>query len=193
MPSAVVPKNAISQGPGYLYYSVFGGALPVYTVVGSVFTDAWPGNWFLLGITKEGHEFTYDIDTDTIDAAEYLDPITTVTKSRTSGMKFELQQIHATNLKRALNGGTLTTSGAGTTLRSTYKPPQVGTEVRCAIGWEATDNTERLVAQQAFQIGSVSVNRKKGADNATLPLEFRFEPDSNGDPFIYDSAGTLRG
>jgi hypothetical protein len=193
MPSATVPKNAISQGPGYLYYSAFGGSLPAYTVVGSVFTDAWPGNWFLLGITKEGHEFTYDIKTDTIDAAEYLDPIQTVTVGRTAGMKFELQQIHATNMKRALNGGTLSTTGSGTTLRTTYKAPQVGAEVRCMLGWESTDNTERLVAQQAFQIGSMSVNRKKGADNATLPLEFRFEPDSNGDPFLYDTAGPLRG
>jgi hypothetical protein len=193
VPAAVVPKNALSKGPGYLYYSNIGGALPDYTVVGSVFSVAWGGNWSLLGITKAGHEFVYDLKTDTIDAAEYLDPIETVTTGRTVGMKFELQQIHATNLKRALNGGTLSTSGAGTTLRSTYKAPVIGAEVRCMIGWESTANDERLVAQQAFQVGSLSIARKKGADNATLPVEFRFEPDANGDPFIYDSAGTLRG
>jgi hypothetical protein len=193
MPAATVPKNALSKGAGYLYYSALGGSLPAYTVAGSVFTDVWPGNWFLLGVTREGHEFVYDIDTDTIDSAEYLDPLETVTTGRTAGIKFELMQVHATNLRRALNGGTLTTSGAGATLRSTYKPPQVGAEIRCMIGWESTDNTERLVAQQSFQVGSLSVNRKKGADNASLPVEFRFEPDINGDPFLYDSAGTLRG
>jgi hypothetical protein len=136
---------------------------------------------------------TYDLNTDTIDSAEYLDPLVYVTTGRTAGMKFELMQVHATNMKRALNGGTLTTSGAGTTLRSTYVPPAIGAEVRCMLGWEATDNTERVIAEQCFQIGTLSVPRRKGADNATLPVEFRFEIPASGNPFQYDTAGTLRG
>lgn len=191
--AALAPKNALSFGAGRLYYSPLGTGLPASTVVGSVFTDTtWTG-WSLLGVTKEGHEFSYDLDTDTVEAAEYLDPLLTVTTGRTVSMSFELMQIHATNLKRALNGGTLNTSGSGTTLLSTYTPPAIGTEVRCQIGWQAESDDERIIALQAFQTGSLSIARKKGADNATLPLEFRFEPDSAGVPFTYYSAGTVRG
>lgn len=193
MPAATVPKNALALGAGYLYYANLGTSFPTYTVVGSVFTDAWPAGWNLLGITKDGHEMNYDLDTDTIDSAEYLDHLAYVTTGRASGMKFEMMQIHATNMKRALNGGTLTTSGSGTTLRSTYTPPTPGNEVRCMLGWESTDNTERVVAEQCFQIGTLAISRKKGADNATLPVEFRFEIPASGNPYYYDTAGTLRG
>jgi hypothetical protein len=193
MPAAVVPKNALAIGAGYLYYANLGTGLPANTVAGSVFTDAWPGGFSLLGVTKEGHEFDYELSVDQIEAAEYLDPLQYVTTGRTSGMKFELQQIHATNMRRVLNGGTITTSGAGATLLSTYTPPVPGTEIRCIIGWEATDNTERLIMEQAFQIGALAVNRKKGADNATLPVEFRGEVAASGQPFQYFTAGVLRG
>lgn len=191
---ALAPKNALAFGAGRLYWSPLGTGLPSSAVVGSVFTDTtWTG-WSLLGVTREGHEFTYDLDTDTVEAAEYLDALLTVTTGRTVGMSFELMQIHATNLKRALNGGTLNTSGSGTTLLSTYTPPAIGAEVRCQIGWQSEADDERIISQQAFQVGSLSIARRKGADNATLPLEYRFEPDSgSGNPFTYYSAGTTRG
>lgn len=192
MPSAVVPKNALALGAGYLYYNTFGGAEPGWTVTGSVFTDPWTG-WSLLGVTKEGHEFSYEIETDSIEAAEYLDPLLYVTTGRSASISFELMQIHATNFRRALNGGTISTTGSGTTLRSTYRPPVIGAEIRCMIGWEATDNTERLIIEQAFQVGNISINRKKGSDNATIPCEFRCEIAPSGDPFRYETAGTLRG
>ena len=31
------------------------------------------------------------------------------------------------------------------------------------------------------------------SDNASIPVEFRFEIDASGDPFRYEAAGTLRG
>lgn len=193
MPAAVAPKNALAFGAGWLYYAPPGTSIPASTVAGSVFTDAWPAGWVLLGVTREGHEFSYELDTETVPAAEYLDPIATVTTGRTSGMSFEMMQVHATNLKRALNGGTIATSGAGATLRSDFTPPGIGQEVRSMIGWESQDSTERLYAEQAFQTGSLTIARKKGADNASLPLEWRFEPAADGQPFHYITAGTIRG
>src|SRR3974390_1676203 len=193
MPAATVPKNAIAQGAGYLYWAALGSGLPTNTVVGSVFTDTWPGAYYLLGVTKTGSEFDYTINVDQIDSAEYLDPLQYVTTGRVAAIKFELMQVHATNMKRVLNGGTLTTSGAGATLLSTFTPAAPGAEVRCMIGWEAQDNTERLVFEQAFQVGSLTVSRKKGADNATHPVEFRGEVAASGFPFQYFTCGTVRG
>lgn len=193
MPSMTAPKNALAFGAGWLLHALLGTSFPANTVAGSVFTDAWPAGWNLWGVTREGHEFSYEIDTDEVTAAEYLDPLATVTTGRTSGISFDAMQMHLTNVKRMLNGGTLSTSGAGATLLSTYTPPQIGQEVRCMIGWESTDSTERLILPQAFQIGSLTVSRSKGADNASLPAEFRAEPDGSGNPFYWYSAGTIRG
>jgi hypothetical protein len=176
-----------------MYIAVLGTSLPANTVVGSVFTDAWPGGWNLLGVTKSGSEFTYTVNTDTIDSAEYFDPLQIVTTSRAASWAFELQQINATTFKNALNGGSLVTSGAGTTLLSTYTPPAPGAEVRCMIGFESQDNTERLVMEQALQSGSLKMSRNKGAANATIPVEFQAEVPASGFPFRYWTAGTARG
>src|SRR5262244_3675963 len=111
MPAVTVPKNAIASGAGYLYIANLGTALPANTVAGSVFTDSWPGGWNLLGITKDGSEFDYTLSADVIEAAEYFDPIQMATTARAAGFKMELEQIHATNMKWALNGGTITVTG----------------------------------------------------------------------------------
>ena len=193
MPAVVVPKNAIATGPGYLYIAPLATALPTNTVVGSVFTDTWPGGWNLFGITKQGSEFDYTITTDIIEAAEYFDPLLIVTTARAASMIFELQQVNATTLKNAINGGSLATTGATTTLLSTYTPPAPGSEVRQMIGWESQDNTERLVMEQCLQTGVIKMSRQKGSANATIPVEFHAELPASGFPFRYWSAGTIRG
>jgi hypothetical protein len=187
----VVAKDALAKGPGTLFWTTPGVAEPSYTVAASIFDSTWTG-WFQLGITKEGSEFTYDLSQDPIQAAEYLDDIDQVTTGRVVTIKFELMRINATNLARALNRPTVTTTGSGTTLRSTVKAPALGAELYCQIGWQSQDDTERIVMMNAFQIGGISMSRKKGADVATLPLEFKGFPDTNGDPFIYNSAGAIR-
>lgn len=192
MPSAVVPVNALALGPGYLYYAPLLTALPTNTVVGSVFTDVWPVAWLLLGATDKGSEFQYELATDNVEVAEYLDAVSYVSTGRVTGMAFDLANIHATNMKRAANGGTLTVTGAAGTTLTEFSPPDVGQETRAMIGWESQDNTERLVGFQAFQTGKIAVARRKGSDKATLPLEYRFEKPASGPPFKYWTAGLVR-
>ncbi len=193
MPVGAIPKNALAFGAGALLWAPLGTSFPTNTVAGSVFTDNWPVGWVLLGATREGHEFSYEIETEPVEAAEFLDPLVTVTTGRTVGMSFDLYQIHMTNMKRMLNGGTLSTSGSGATLLTTYTLPQIGQEVRCQIGWESNDGTERWWAMQCFNTGSVGITRQKGADNATLPVTFTMEPDASSQPVYFASAGTVRG
>lgn len=193
MPAITVPKNALAFGAGYLYLSALGISAPTNTVVGSVFTDTWPVGWNPLGITKEGHTLNINFDSDQVEAAEYIDPLLNVLTGRTITTETELMQINLTTFKKAFNGGTLATTGAGTTLLTTYTLPQIGQEVRQQLGWEAVDGTERWWAMQVFNIGSVGIQRKKGADNATLPLTYTLEPDSSGQPVYFASAGPIRG
>jgi hypothetical protein len=184
MPAVTVPKGALSFGAGYLYYSALGVGVPANTVVGSVFTDVWTG-WSLFGVTREGHTLNIGIDTDKVESAEYVDPLLNVVTGRTITAEFELMQIHLTNFQRAFNGGTKTLTS--------FTLPQIGQEVRCQIGWESVDNTERWWALQAFQTGSVGIQRQKGADNASLPLTYTMEPDASSQPVYIFSAGTNRG
>lgn len=197
MANATVPKNALAIGAGVLYSAALGTAIPANTVVGGVFTDLWAtaGAWLPIGITKNGHELTYAPKVDEIVAEEYLDPIAYTTTGRSSGVKFELMQVNMTNWKRMVNGGSgaVTTTGSGTTLLSTGILPGPGQEVRCALGWESDDGTERWVAEQCLQSGTLSVKRQKGANVGTFTAEFNFEIGASGRPFTPYGAGTTRG
>lgn len=193
MPAVVVPKGALSFGAGYIYVSDLGVSAPTNTVVGSVFTDTWPAGWNLVGVTREGHTLNVGVDTDAVEAAEYVDPLLNVVTGRTITAEMELMQIHLTNFKRAFNGGTKSTSGSGTTLLTTFTLPAIGAEVRQQVGWESVDGTERWWAMQCFQTGSVAIQRQKGADNASLPLTWTMEPDASSQPIYFAAAGVTRG
>lgn len=193
MPPVAVPIDAIALGPGYLYWAPLASAIPTHAVAGSVFTDTWPAAWLLFGATDDGSEFSYKPSTDDVTVAEYDDPVAVVSTGREISITFDLAQVNGTNLKRALNGGTLSTTGSGATLLSEYTPPDVGAEIRGMVGWEAQDSTERLIMFQCFQTGDVKVSRKKGANKATLPVEYRAEKPSGLPPFRQWFAGAARG
>ncbi len=188
--TTAVPK--VSTDPGYLLYAPLGTAEPPHTVEGSVFTGVWPAAWIMLGATEEGHNFTFTTSTEMIEAAEFYDPIKYVSSGRTGSYGFALLDIKATNLRRALNGGTLTTTGLTTTTMTRYTPPAVGQEIRCMIGWESQDSTERLICFQTFNTAGVTIARRKGAAKATIPVEFALELAPGGQPFEYITAGVDR-
>lgn len=161
------------------------------TVSGSKFTDAWPTGWVLVGVTKDGNEFSYKPSTGNVEVAEYLVPLQIVTTSVELGWKFEISEFTAKNLAFGLNGGvTRTVSGTGATTLTELTPPVVGAETRVMIGWQSDDATERRVAMQCFNTGGISVAHKKGTDNATISVEFGLEQPAFGFPFREFYAGT---
>ena len=192
MPAITVPINALALGPGYLYWAPLSSTLPTNTVAGSVFTDTWPGAWLPFGATDSGSDFSYKPSVANVDVAEYYDPPAIVSTGRDISISFALAQVHATNFKRALNGGTITVTGSTSTTLSAYVPPTVGAEVRAMIGWESNDGTERLVLYQAFQTGEVKWTRNKGAAKATIPVQYQCEIPASGVPFQYWTAGVTR-
>lgn len=192
MPAVTVAVPAIATDPGFLFWAPLGSTEPTNTVVGSVFTDAWPVAWIALGATEEGHAFSWSTSTEAIEVAEFLDPIKYVDTGRSGSIAFALASITMSNMKRALNGGTVTTTGSTTTTMATYTPPVLGASTRCMIGWESQDSTERLVAYQCYNTGSVEIARRKGAAKATLPLEYALEVPTSGLPFKYVTAGVAR-
>jgi hypothetical protein len=202
MAIVAAPKTALSYGAGILYWAPPGAAAPstFATVVasgsGSAFSGDWTANgWFALGVTTEGHTLNVEFNFDAVEAAEYDDPLINVMTGRTITCEAEIMQVHLTNFRRIFNApsSNLTTSGSGSTLRTAFTLPRANTVAYCQLGWESSASDERWWSMQARNTGSVGIQRRKGADNATLPVTFTFEPDASGEPVYFDSAGTLRG
>jgi hypothetical protein len=172
----VTPRGAptaLALGPGQLFLA------PTTAVEPGDLTTAWAtvdAGWVMLGYTNDGSEFKYQPATDSVEVAEELDPVSTQTTGRTSTVGFALAQVTASNLKRAMNGGTIT-GGAGIV---TYEPPDLGTETRCKIGFESEDSQERWVWRQCFQTGDITITRAKGAAKATIACLFTLEKPSGG-------------
>ncbi len=192
MPQAAIATPLIATDPGFLFWAPLGTTEPGHAVVGSVFSDVWAASWIKLGATEEGHAFNWQTSFEPVEVAEILDPIKYITTGRTGSLAFALSDFHTQNMKRALNGGTIATTGTTTTTMSVYTPPAQGAETRCMVGWESQDGTERLIAYQCINTGQVSITRRKGADNASIPVEFQLEAPAAGQPFKYITAGIAR-
>lgn len=168
------PAN-LGLGVGYLYMADLGTTEPTDLVT------AWASvssNWVLMGYTDQGSEFHYTINTDAVDVAEELDPLSYQTTGRTANVQFALAEITATNLKRAMNApNSSITAGSGIV---TIEPPDLGTEVRRMLGWESEDHTERWVFRQVFQGADVNIQRRKGATNATITTQWNLEKPATG-------------
>jgi len=161
------------------------------TAAGSVFTDDWPSNFRLIGVTKEGHEWSYSPSVGAIEVAEELLPIRYVTESIESKVSFEVVQFTAQNLKLGLNGGDVVTiGGTGATLVSRLTPPAIGGEQRKMLAWQSEDKTERRIYFQALQSGDNAVNHKKGTDVASIGMEFSLEKPAVLPVFASYYAGT---
>lgn len=192
MPAAVVP-HATAVGPGYLYRAVLGSTLPTMTAAGGVFTDAWPVAWQLCGVTRDGSQFSYEVTSEGITVAEYLDPLDEVEVSRAIGFAFDLAHVTDRSYALAFNGITSTTvSGTGPTTVTKLGPPALGASVKTMLGWESQDFTQRSIMYQCLQSGNIQMSNQKAPNFQSLPLTFKVSQPSSGDPFNIWLAGTTR-
>jgi hypothetical protein len=194
MATGAVSPALLLKGPGILYWAPLATAEPVHTVTASAFpTTAWGGTWAPLGSTDAGSQWTDSLDTDNISVAESVYPQLIVGTARSATWTVALAEWNKTNLQRALNGGTITSTGTTTTTLTQIDPPDIGQEVKCMVGWQSEDNTLRFVARQCLQTGDISAGFRKGADNATLSIVWRLEkPSAGGSPYSIYLAGAAR-
>lgn len=153
---------------------------PLGTTEPSASTDAWPAGWVSLGYTDDGSNFTYDISTDNVEVAEELDILARVTTGRDASVEVALAEITKKNLTIAFNGGII----AGDGLLWTFEPPDLGSETRIMLGWDANpvvaSNDLRIIFRQCFQGGSVGLENKKGAAKQTITSKFQLEKPVSG-------------
>lgn len=194
MPAAVTTPNLLVD-PGFLFWAPVDTVVPTMTAAASKFTDVWPAAWLPLGATVEGSTFSYEVSTEAMRVAELFDPVKYATTERTGSLTFALADWSLTNLKRAMNGGTIATVGAGTgvTAVNAFTLPTPGQEVRCKLGWESADGTTRLIVLQALSSGTVEMAFQKAPDFSQIPFTFNMEvPSGSSQPFTFYTAGTSR-
>lgn len=192
MPTTATPN--VLTDPGYLFWAPLASTLPTFTVAGSKFTDSWPVAWISLGATEDGSQFNYESTVEPIRAAEFFDPIRYSTTDRSGNISFTLVDWTLANLKRVLNGGTLTVvSGTGATTLSKFDPPIPGAEVRSMIGWESLSNDVRIIAYQTLNGGNIQSSFRRAPNKAGFACTFNFEKPAATEPFSVWTAGTARG
>jgi hypothetical protein len=192
MPAVVVPA-LVARGPGYLFRAVLGSAVPTNTVIGGVFTDAWPAAWIPVGATRDGSQFNYELTTEDVVVAEYLDPLATDETGRNIGVGFDLANITDKSYLLAMGGGSSSTvSGSGATLLTKVSPPAVGGSTATMIGWESQDYTQRVVYYVCKQSGNIQWSNTKTPNYQSFPLTFKVNQPTSGNPFDIWIAGATR-
>lgn len=191
-PAAVAVPNLLVD-PGWLFFAPLGTAIPTNTVTASKFTDAWT-TWLPLGATTEGSTLGYETTVEPMSVAEIFDPIKYSTTGRSGSIAFSLADWKLTNLKLALNGGVITTTGTAGTIMNSYALPTPGSEVRTMLGWESSDSTVRVIILQALSSGTVEMAFQKAPDFSRIPTTFNMEmPAGATQPFNVYTAGVARG
>jgi len=192
MPTTAAPT--ILKDPGYLFWAPPATAEPVNTVVASKFTDAWPVAWISLGATQDGSEFSWQSPVEAVYAAEFLNPLVYVPGEQTGSFGFALMDYTLGNLKKAMNGGSLTVvSGTAGTELNKFTPPTPDQLTRSMIGWESLDGTLRFIGYQMLNGGEMTTAHKKGTDVGLIPFEFNFEQPAAGFPWAMYGTSTRKG
>lgn len=172
-------KQAVALGPGKLFGAILGSDEP------ENLTDDWDTAWFLFGYTKDGSTQSYSASYEDVEVAEELDPVDSVPTGRVIKVAFDAAENTADNYKRMMNGGTITLLGTTPDQVVKFEPPDLGDEVKIMIGFESEDGKERWVWRECKQTGNSETARKKGADIATIPMEFTcYKPDEDTKPFM---------
>lgn len=166
--------------PGKLYIAAIGTTEP--TTVSS----GWPTGWVPLGYTDTGSAFNYSISTDNVEVAEELDVLARVTTGRDATVEFALAEMTYRNLTVAFNGGIVT----GDAQNWSFEPPDLGSETRVMLGWDAIGGTSasaavatndlRFIFRQCLQGGSLSIENRKGAAKSTISATFQLEKPATG-------------
>lgn len=193
MATGSVNPALLVSGPGIIYRAPLGTAEPAHTVTAGKFaTAAWGGAWVALGSTDDGHTFSDSPSVEGIQVAESYYDVKRVTTGREASWTCSLAEINLTNLKAGLNGGTSTvvSATAGTEM-TRLAPPTVGSENRAMIGWQSEDDTIRLIGYQVVNVGDLGLAFRKGAEKATISIEWFFEKPT-GDPYAIFLAGAGR-
>ena len=160
------PTN-VKVGAGTLYFGVVGAVEPS-DLTAPISTTVWTA----VGYTDKGHLFSVKPSYETIEVAEEKMPVRREKSAVEYSVEFEVAEMTALNVQKALNGGTVTTA-AGTV---TFEPPApTDPDTRVAILWESDAKDERWIFRKCIQTDKVDIERRKAPQKALIPMHFELE------------------
>lgn len=181
----------VDVGPGTLY------AAPLGTTEPTSVTGTWPAGWTSLGYTDAGSTFSLNPTVASVEVEESYWPVRNVITAYAGTLTFALAEETLQNWLLALNAGIGSSQLAaahgtsGTDSSIWAEVPDIGTEVRVMLGWDALNPSlagtpfGRLVVRQALQTGTVTAQRRKGANKTSLACTFTFEKPATTQPFRF--------
>lgn len=196
MPLAtVMPTPNVLQDPGYIYHAPMLTTLPTNTVAGSVFTDAWPAGWVLMGGTEDGNQWNHETTVEPVRVAELFYAIRYSTTDIATSLAFTICDITLTNMRKTMNAGpgsVVIVSGTGATQLNKLTPPTPGAIVRAMIGWESLDATMRIILYQCLNGGNIQASMRRAPAKMGLACNWNAEKPTATEPFDVWSAGAGR-
>jgi hypothetical protein len=182
--------SRVKVGPGTLYVAPLGTTEPTGV------TGAWAAGWVPLGYTDAGSTFSLTPTVQAVSVEEEYWPVKNVITGYAGDLTFNLAEETRQNLLVALNAGigsSLVSGTSGTNVDGSQwaEMPDIGSEVRVMLGWDAiskagttsTDPFGRLIVRQAFQTGNMQIVRRKGNAKATYACKFTLEKPAGVQPF----------
>lgn len=166
----VLTKNPtqVKLGPGLIITIDLAGAIPTMVALASKFTSAFTG-WSSVGYTDEGTTLTFGRESEAVEVAEETNPLKQIGTSTSVALQFAASGINELNMTRAFAGGVWSTvSGTGATSVRKYSPPQPAAQVRHMWAHIGADMDEIFLLYQGYQSGEITMQRKKGAQKASL-------------------------
>lgn len=170
MTAPVLTKNPtqVKLGPGLIITIDVAGTIPALTAAASKFASSFTG-WSSVGYTDEGTTLTFGRESEAVEVAEETNPLKQIGTSTSVALQFAASGINEVNMIRAFAGGTWSTvGGTGATQVRKYSPPQPAAQVRHMWAHIGADLDEIFLLYQGYQSGEITVQRKKGAQKASL-------------------------
>lgn len=178
-PTATIDPTEVIAGPGKLYVAPIATTDPADVAALATLPSAWRE----VGYTDEGSEFTYDVQSEGVPVAEELDPVRYYLTSRTGSVMFAMKQSSRRNIALALNLGAAAVNDA-----TQLEPPTTASMLRVKLLWISNDeySVRGVIFRKCFNVGGLSVARRKAPNATTIPIEFRLEiPDDGNEPFAF--------
>jgi hypothetical protein len=182
---AVTATNLVA-GPATLYGGAFGATEPASTAVGSVPSSA---TWTDFGGTNDGTTLSVKLDYFDLEVDQIVDKVGSRLQDREITVKTVLAEPTLTNLKTALNGGTISTSAG---LWSAFEPlndssatqPNYTALIVDGYAPGLTSKRRRFIIRKVLNVESVDTEYKKDGQTM-IPVSFRAHyVSSSTSPFV---------
>jgi len=163
----------IHLGPGRLYYAPVGTAEPT-----SASTALDPA-FVPVGYTEDGTQVETEITSEAVEVAEELDPVLYSMTRRASRITFAMAEMTVKRLALAMGGGAARSEVGGAATQPFVFPDPSSIQPVMFV-WDSAEsptdaNNRRWVIYQARPSGTITTQRRKAPQKATLPVTFNCE------------------